>query len=488
MTNQGGGAKCVNLFLFVATIMFIIDNSMRISELKAENTKVGYGRYDFTIECQTRVLTWISLSFCNYYAFLVVTFCIISHSSERESHKKFRFKTSLLMAFVLIPFMISWNIYGNVMIKQEYFKGPTQQQGTSSPSSPSPSGQQPDDADGNGGTLRNSTSTGGESVPMLDPSTHHGNDPQNGTSFIPNNSSQGAGDTRGEAGVAPNSALHPNKTFNETGSVPDDDFIPNYQPFLGIKSLQAIRMRRSLPALTASDTEDPSRPYSKTCDLDTWYQMLSILYMLLIYCQFIVYFIFFCSFLSYMKRFFQIVDEMPSQQQRRMPVSEGGRGHPLLRRTFFEYMHGFDYAYYLMSRGRVNRQAELRYLSNYKNQIKVANQVRRLRSVTYKEQKPVEEEEELFKKVFDEKELEAEKAALLSSACINTSLNSSEDKHEESLSLSIAETMPDTACCEKTQDLNEAAVAEEKSLGSEDRKASLTQRIASSFKKKASAS
>ena len=38
MSNQGGGgAKCVNLFLFVATIMFIIDSNIQISELKAEN-------------------------------------------------------------------------------------------------------------------------------------------------------------------------------------------------------------------------------------------------------------------------------------------------------------------------------------------------------------------------------------------------------------------------------------------------------------------
>ena len=33
--NQGGGgAKCINLFLFVTTIMFIIDSAIEIKDLK----------------------------------------------------------------------------------------------------------------------------------------------------------------------------------------------------------------------------------------------------------------------------------------------------------------------------------------------------------------------------------------------------------------------------------------------------------------------
>ena len=118
MTNQGGGgAKCVNLFLFVATVMFIIDSMIEIGELETKNKHSGHGEYDFMISCQSKVLTWITISFMNYYLFIFVIFCIISHSSERDSHKRFRFKTSLVMTFVLVPFMISWNIYGNIMIK-----------------------------------------------------------------------------------------------------------------------------------------------------------------------------------------------------------------------------------------------------------------------------------------------------------------------------------------------------------------------------------
>lgn len=124
MSNQGGGgAKCVFLFLFVATIMFIIHSANYIDELKIQNEKRGDGRYDFTISCQSQVLTWISFSFFNFYCFMLVTSCMYCHNSERESHKRFRFRTGLFIAVILVPFMISWNIYGNVMIKQDYFSG-----------------------------------------------------------------------------------------------------------------------------------------------------------------------------------------------------------------------------------------------------------------------------------------------------------------------------------------------------------------------------
>lgn len=113
--------------------------------------------------------------------------------------------------------------------------------------------------------------------------------------------------------------------------------------------------------------------------------MLSILYMLLVYCQFIVFFIFFCSFLSSMSRFFRESDDISAAEQRRLPVSQGGRGHPLLRRSFSEYMHAFDFAFHIFVRGRVNRAAELRYLQNYRNSVRTARQANRLRSVVYKE-------------------------------------------------------------------------------------------------------
>ena len=120
------------------------------------------------------------------------------------------------------------------------------------------------------------------------------------------------------------------------------------------------------------------------CNLDYWYQMMSILYMLLIYCQIVVFYIFACSAISYMKRFFLIVDDIPFERQRRLRATLGGRIHPLLRRSFDEYMHAFNYSYYIQSRVRINRSAELRYLLSYKNKVKEEQIRNRIKSVVYK--------------------------------------------------------------------------------------------------------
>ena len=71
--------------------------------------------------------------------------------------------------------------------------------------------------------------------------------------------------------------------------------------------------------------------------------------MLFVYVEIIIFVIFACSILAYMKRFFMIVDDIPSQEQRQLPIEEGGRGHPLLRRTYFEYKHAFNYSWYKLS-------------------------------------------------------------------------------------------------------------------------------------------
>jgi hypothetical protein len=36
--------------------------------------------------------------------------------------KRARFRLALFMVGIFIPFMLAWNIYGNQMIKQDYFK------------------------------------------------------------------------------------------------------------------------------------------------------------------------------------------------------------------------------------------------------------------------------------------------------------------------------------------------------------------------------
>lgn len=120
------------------------------------------------------------------------------------------------------------------------------------------------------------------------------------------------------------------------------------------------------------------------CNLDTWYQMLAILYLLLIYCQVVVFWIFACVSISYMKRFFLITDDIPFAEQRRLSAARGGRRHPLTRRSYQEYLHAFNYAFYVQSRVRINRTAELAYLQQYKNQAKEEEIKKQLISVVYK--------------------------------------------------------------------------------------------------------
>lgn len=120
------------------------------------------------------------------------------------------------------------------------------------------------------------------------------------------------------------------------------------------------------------------------CNLDTWYQMLAILYLLLIYCQVVVFWIFACVSISYMKRFFLIADDKPFAEQRLLSAANGGRWHPLARRSYQEYLHAFNYAFYIQSRVRINRTAELAYLQQYKNQAKEEEIKKQLISVVYK--------------------------------------------------------------------------------------------------------
>ena len=101
---------------------------------------------------------------------------------------------------------------------------------------------------------------------------------------------------------------------------------------------------------------------NEKCNLNTWYQMLAILYMLLIYCQIVIFLIFGCTAFAYMKRFFIVLDDQPAAEQRRLPRREGGRCHPMLHRRCTEYRNSFDYAYFVMARGRVTRTTEVRFL------------------------------------------------------------------------------------------------------------------------------
>lgn len=78
------------------------------------------------------------------------------------------------------------------------------------------------------------------------------------------------------------------------------------------------------------------------------------------------------------------MDEIPFDEQRRMPVSEGGRGHILIRRSFKEYKDAFDYAHFVISRVRINRTIELRYLQAYKNRMREEKNKKRLQTFVFK--------------------------------------------------------------------------------------------------------
>ena len=77
----------------------------------------------YKIACQTRVLVWISFSYFNFYSLIGLVFGINSLSGyDIPKILTRRFKVTVLLAFFLVPFMFSWNMYGNFMIKQEYFR------------------------------------------------------------------------------------------------------------------------------------------------------------------------------------------------------------------------------------------------------------------------------------------------------------------------------------------------------------------------------
>lgn len=84
--NGGGGAKCINLFIFVSTIMFIIDSSMSISDLKVTSSAhpEKQKQYEYTIDCQTKVLTWISITFFNYYTFIILSYILILMRTDSD--------------------------------------------------------------------------------------------------------------------------------------------------------------------------------------------------------------------------------------------------------------------------------------------------------------------------------------------------------------------------------------------------------------------
>ena len=92
--------------------------------------------------------------------------------------------------------------------------------------------------------------------------------------------------------------------------------------------------------------------------------------------------------MSYMCRFFNFVDEVPQGRNRLRNNNQNRRCHPLVRRSMLEYKCAFDYACFMLSRGRVGRMTERRYLTQHKDAIKEARQKKLLKCLTYRVKNP----------------------------------------------------------------------------------------------------
>ena len=130
----------------------------------------------------------------------------------------------------------------------------------------------------------------------------------------------------------------------------------------------------------ANSKKLPSNDPQALCKLDSYYQMLAIIYMLLTYCQAIVYFILICVVISNMKRFFLLTDEQPFRDQK----ANGVRKHVLFKRTLIEYSMSFDFALLFMrGGGRVSRNGEIRHLLAYKSRFRNERVRKSLKAVDY---------------------------------------------------------------------------------------------------------
>ena len=121
MANQnsgGGNAFFINLFLFIAIIMFMSKSRKEISAMKETHDEKYYNQ----ISCQSQALVWTLISFLDYYGyqlFLLILICMDDHS-QKDKNRRFNF--ALFLTFFFIPFMIGWNFYGSFMLKADYFE------------------------------------------------------------------------------------------------------------------------------------------------------------------------------------------------------------------------------------------------------------------------------------------------------------------------------------------------------------------------------
>lgn len=114
-TRNDGTLKILMLtFLWLGTMVFIMISSIQIWQMKSDPN-----HQDYQIDCRIRSLTWISISSMNFYGYLILATLMVKMCHEMPYVRVKRFKISCFLGFALVPFSISWNIYGNTIVKND---------------------------------------------------------------------------------------------------------------------------------------------------------------------------------------------------------------------------------------------------------------------------------------------------------------------------------------------------------------------------------
>lgn len=139
-------------------------------------------------------------------------------------------------------------------------------------------------------------------------------------------------------------------------------------PFMIVVNTWGTTQFKSSQFIQSSSNFKPNDPHDANllCKLDTYYQMLGIVYMLAIFCEVLVFVLLFCMFIAQMKRFFKITDDVLWSEQRRLPRTQGGRCHTLANRKLNDLMVAYEYAYLMMSYGGISSAAEMQFLVDFK--------------------------------------------------------------------------------------------------------------------------
>lgn len=72
---------------------------------------------NYKIDCEKKMLTWIGMSWFNYYSFFICAYILANWKPQNDTGKQKRFKFVICVFFVFVPFMMIWNLYGNITIK-----------------------------------------------------------------------------------------------------------------------------------------------------------------------------------------------------------------------------------------------------------------------------------------------------------------------------------------------------------------------------------